>query len=107
MYRNAVVFEQLVEDHRSIIERSRYLQALMVGAQVRPANATVAGTRVQQLQARSSPPAYGWYQLNSDDARRVDDGKAACEGLIRDSAGTWIIGFAKALGVCSVVDVEL
>ncbi|KAK9019781.1 hypothetical protein V6N11_054289 [Hibiscus sabdariffa] len=49
----------------------------------------------------------GCYKVNSDGSRRVEGGLAACRGLIRDPVGEWVLGYAKAIGVCLVVDAEL
>ncbi|KAK8986493.1 hypothetical protein V6N11_010049 [Hibiscus sabdariffa] len=45
--------------------------------------------------------------MNSDGARCVMDGRASCGGIIRDSLGSWCLGFCKFIGVCSVVEAKL
>ncbi|KAL4335934.1 hypothetical protein GQ457_07G000840 [Hibiscus cannabinus] len=52
----------------------------------------------------SPPPS--WVKINTDGARRGDDGYAS-RGVARDSSGTWMFGFLKFIGVCSVLDAEL
>ncbi|KAK8974618.1 hypothetical protein V6N11_045184 [Hibiscus sabdariffa] len=53
------------------------------------------------------PPAQGCFKMNSDGSKGIEDGMAKYGGLIRDVVGSWVIGFAKAIGVCSVVEAEL
>ncbi|KAL4311226.1 hypothetical protein GQ457_01G016510 [Hibiscus cannabinus] len=38
---------------------------------------------------------------------RVNNGLASCGGLVRDFIGNWFLGFAKVIGVCSVLDEKL
>ena len=40
-------------------------------------------------------PATGWLKLNTDGSMVGDSGVVGCGGLIRDSNGLWITGFAK------------
>ncbi|KAL4279622.1 hypothetical protein GQ457_03G027550 [Hibiscus cannabinus] len=49
----------------------------------------------------------GCYMINSDGSRRVENGMAACGGMIWGPTGEWFISFTKAIGVCAVVDAEL
>jgi ribonuclease HI len=48
----------------------------------------------------------GWVKLNTDGAYK-DGSAAGCGGVIRDSHGGWIGGFAKYLGICSAYVAEL
>jgi hypothetical protein len=52
------------------------------------------------------PPMEGWVKLNTDGAYK-DESAAGCSGVIRDSHGGWIGGFAKYLGICSAYVAEL
>ncbi|KAL4282072.1 hypothetical protein GQ457_03G008070 [Hibiscus cannabinus] len=67
----------------------------------------VVGVQRQRQHVSWSTPAHEWFKLNSDGARMLVDGRAKCGGTINDSNGNWIMDFAKGLGVCSVVVVEL
>ncbi|GAU12737.1 hypothetical protein TSUD_122290 [Trifolium subterraneum] len=57
--------------------------------------------RVDRLEA-----AGNWIKLNTDGAckGRITGG---CRGVIRNSSGVWIGGFAKHVGVCSAFKAEL
>jgi ribonuclease HI len=52
------------------------------------------------------PPMEGWVKLNTDGAYK-DESAAGCGGVIRDSHGGWLGGFAKYLGICSAYVAEL
>jgi len=45
--------------------------------------------------------------LNTDGAARGTLGLAGAGGVLRDEAGTWIIGFSEHLGRCSAITAEL
>ncbi|EEF50715.1 nucleic acid binding protein, putative [Ricinus communis] len=47
------------------------------------------------------PPTTGCMKLNTDGAKRGEDGPAAAGGLIRDSRGRWIRGFKCYMGLGS------
>jgi len=53
------------------------------------------------------PPPRGWRMLNTDGAARGTLGLAGAGGVLRDEAGTWIIGFSEHLGRCSAITAEL
>lgn len=53
-----------------------------------------------------SPPA-GWITVNCDGAVKGAEEKANAGGLLRDGRGTWIVGYSRAIGVCSVLTAEL
>ncbi|KAK9016950.1 hypothetical protein V6N11_079442 [Hibiscus sabdariffa] len=48
--------------------------------------------------------AFGWHKMDSDGARRVDDGRVVCGGTIRDSFSTWCLSFVKFIDVIVEVD---
>ncbi|KAK8669688.1 hypothetical protein V6N13_107113 [Hibiscus sabdariffa] len=50
----------------------------------------------------SSPD--GWIKANSNGVRHKETGLAFCRGVICDSNGGWLGGFAKFIGLCSVID---
>ncbi|XP_061344134.1 uncharacterized protein LOC133290088 [Gastrolobium bilobum] len=52
-------------------------------------------------------PIEGYVKLNTDGTARGNPGPAACGGVIRDSSGRWLHGFACKLGVCSAFKAEL
>ncbi|KAK8581429.1 hypothetical protein V6N13_144455 [Hibiscus sabdariffa] len=62
---------------------------------------------VPRDQVRWSLPPADWCKLNVDRARDHSLGFASCGGLIRDHNGQWLRGFARSLGVCSPIEVEL
>lgn len=43
-----------------------------------------------------------WVQLNFDGAVKIDSGKTASGGVLRDWEGKWISGYNRCLGKCSV-----
>lgn len=58
-------------------------------------------------QIRWNPPDEGWVKVNSDVSVISDLGSASCGGLIRNSEGLWVGGFAKNIGDCDVLKAEL
>jgi ribonuclease HI len=52
-------------------------------------------------------PTAGWVKLNTDGAYSSSCGLAGGGGLLRDSNGNWIHGFARFLGNCSSTIAEL
>ncbi|KAK5834445.1 hypothetical protein PVK06_018323 [Gossypium arboreum] len=48
-----------------------------------------------------------WVSLSSDGSVRFDEGFVADGGCVRDHNGEWIIGFAKYLGNCTILEAEL
>lgn len=48
-----------------------------------------------------------WCKLNTDDARRLSDGVASYGGVLRDSIGTWLCGYARNLGICGALDAQI
>lgn len=53
-----------------------------------------------------SPRPPIWIKVNVDDAVTSTSSLAGCGGVIRDSCGTWIVGFSQNLGICSVHEAE-
>ena len=52
-------------------------------------------------------PAIGWHRLNTDGSFNGASGLAGCGGLIRDSNGQWVKGFAKRIVAESSLAAEL
>ena len=53
------------------------------------------------------PPDLGWAKLNTNGASLGNLGIAGGRGLIRDSDGNWVGGFARAIGYTTSVQAEL
>ncbi|KAE8678718.1 hypothetical protein F3Y22_tig00111402pilonHSYRG00150 [Hibiscus syriacus] len=53
------------------------------------------------------PPPLNWCKVNTDGSRKIGDIFATCGGVIRSSNGGWMIGFSKAIDICSIVEAEL
>ncbi|KAK8999540.1 hypothetical protein V6N11_070701 [Hibiscus sabdariffa] len=51
------------------------------------------------------PPVPSTIKLNIDGACRASDGVVSCEGVLRDSDGTWIAGFSKYVVDSDNIDV--
>jgi len=52
------------------------------------------------------PPPTDWVKLNVDGALTVAHSIAGCGGVIRDHSGSWIVGFKRVLGSCTVIEAE-
>ncbi|CAA7029235.1 unnamed protein product [Microthlaspi erraticum] len=59
----------------------------------------VAITRVQR-QIAWQPPEGDWWKMNTDGAARENPGPASAGGVLRDTSGRWICGFALNIGIC-------
>lgn len=57
--------------------------------------------------ARWSKPEVGWLKLNTDGSFGGEGALSRCGGLLRDSNGQWIRGFAKAMVVSSSLAAEM
>ena len=51
--------------------------------------------------------AEGWHKLNTDGSVVSISGLSRCGSLLRDSAGQWVVGFAKSINVSSNITTEL
>ena len=58
-------------------------------------------------QVKWKPPDLSWAKLNIDGASLGNLGIAGGRGLIRDSDGNWVGGFARAIGYTTSVQAEL
>ncbi|KAG7579199.1 hypothetical protein ISN45_Aa03g033600 [Arabidopsis thaliana x Arabidopsis arenosa] len=52
-------------------------------------------------------PLDGWVKVNTDGASHGNPGKATAGGVLRDMTGSWMVGFALHIGVCSAPMAEL
>ena len=52
-------------------------------------------------------PPVGWHKLNTDGSVAGSCGQSGCGGLLRDSSGQWVVGFAQSICVCSSIAAEL
>ncbi|WCJ31853.1 Polynucleotidyl transferase ribonuclease H-like superfamily protein [Euphorbia peplus] len=52
-------------------------------------------------------PPVQWVKLNTDGAVKCSHFQASACGIIRDCQGSWIYGFARKIGRCSVVKAKL
>ena len=59
------------------------------------------------IQIKWCPPPLGWFKLNSDDSSEGNPGKVGASGLIRNSDGIWISGYARNIENASSVLAEL
>ncbi|KAE8658336.1 hypothetical protein F3Y22_tig00116971pilonHSYRG00198 [Hibiscus syriacus] len=53
------------------------------------------------------PPLSGFLKLNTDGASQGNPGVAGADGLLRNEAADWILGFTAHLGICTSVAAEL
>ncbi|KAB5560806.1 hypothetical protein DKX38_005763 [Salix brachista] len=53
------------------------------------------------------PPKLGAYKVNTDGSRINATGLSGAGGVLRDSTGGWIQGFAVNLGACHILEAEL
>ncbi|KAG8502624.1 hypothetical protein CXB51_000013 [Gossypium anomalum] len=52
-------------------------------------------------------PPEDWLKVNTDGARKTNTGLAAAGGVLRDHNGGWKAGFARNIGVYSIVEANL
>ncbi|CAL1394523.1 unnamed protein product [Linum trigynum] len=69
---------------------------------------TTSATPTSQPQQVSwSKPLEGWVKLNEDGNRRSEPPSLAIGGVLRNSHGSWIIGFSNKVGHASVLEYEI
>ena len=59
------------------------------------------------IQVRWLPPPNDWVMLNIDGSSMGNPGRAGGGGIIRNSHGEWVSGYAKAIGYTTSVTAEL
>ncbi|KAK9013583.1 hypothetical protein V6N11_041585 [Hibiscus sabdariffa] len=86
--RNALVFNNLIEDGLGVIKRSRRL--LDVSKQTHGVNrlARLGDVAATCGVTSWSPPPTNWIKMNIDDVCREMDGFASCVGVARDNCGS-------------------
>ncbi|KAK8983129.1 hypothetical protein V6N11_057883 [Hibiscus sabdariffa] len=80
------------------------------GYSAAPVRGCTQGGKGSQPSIRSlpwRPPNLGWVKANCDAAVDPRNNSAAIGGVIRDSTGSWIFGFTRKLGQCSVITAKL
>ncbi|KAK9991627.1 hypothetical protein SO802_026612 [Lithocarpus litseifolius] len=100
--RNNMAFERL-GNHKDIQS-----QALMKAAEV--AYLGINGKHVSgrvRIQVKWIPPPFHWFKLNSDGSSLGNSGLVGGGGIVRDSAGNWVKGYARIIGVIMSVAAEL
>ncbi|CAI0374979.1 unnamed protein product [Linum tenue] len=68
---------------------------------------TSATPRSQPQQVSWSKPLEGWVKLNVDGSRRSEPPSSAIGGVLRNSDGSWIVGFSNKVGHASVLESEI
>lgn len=53
-----------------------------------------------------TPPPEGYAKINVDGSVGIEDNRASCGGVLRDSSGEWIQGFLYSIGNCSPFEAE-
>nr|POF06016.1 putative ribonuclease h protein [Quercus suber] len=54
--------------------------------------------RLASIQVRWDKPPSNWFKLNTNGASCGNSGRAGGGGLIRNSTGEWVKGFARSIG---------
>ncbi|KAK8478332.1 hypothetical protein V6N11_061713 [Hibiscus sabdariffa] len=101
---NQKIFDLDAIDGGDVLERSRRLAMEATHAIKLEHLYHRSNSSVRQPSVRWNPPRSGVWKLNVDGARNLADGSASCGGVIRDSHGTWIVGFSKYIGKCSALE---
>ncbi|KAK8556287.1 hypothetical protein V6N12_002697 [Hibiscus sabdariffa] len=102
------IFEPSFVYHESLLDRCKSMQAefaALVGI-----SKTLSATHVVANRGSSSwvPPLVGWCKLivNGNGTRSNSFEIASCGGVVCDEQGWWLIGFAKQINMCFVLDSE-
>ncbi|KAK8681290.1 hypothetical protein V6N13_053694 [Hibiscus sabdariffa] len=77
-HRNAVVFENTIEEWGYIGVRSKWLADNMSTAMLDTCFTVTHGSTVVPVGPHWSPPLIGWVQFNSDGGRQAFDGSTSC-----------------------------
>ncbi|KAL4388073.1 hypothetical protein GQ457_09G018440 [Hibiscus cannabinus] len=104
--RNAKIFCTDDVGEELVIGRSRHLLQLTLNSQDTGGSSRIGHSNLSLVMLWSPPPGL-FIKVNIDATHHPSDGFARCGVVTRDFLGSWKFSFAKSLGVCSVVDVEL
>ncbi|KAK9002328.1 hypothetical protein V6N11_025012 [Hibiscus sabdariffa] len=104
--RNRKIFDPDAIDGGNVLERCRRLAMEATRAIESKHLSHRSNSSVRQSSVRRNPPRSGVWKLNVDGARNLAYGSASCDGVIRDSHGTWIVGFSKYIDKCSTLEAE-
>ncbi|KAK8580154.1 hypothetical protein V6N12_070438 [Hibiscus sabdariffa] len=63
--------------------------------------------RTSEVTSRSQKPSLDWIKANFDGAVGGIDSLVSAGGVIHDDQGRWVYGYARRLGRCSGLMVEL
>ncbi|KAE8714290.1 hypothetical protein F3Y22_tig00110198pilonHSYRG00127 [Hibiscus syriacus] len=106
--RNARIFNPESTHMESVLEHSsRRLQNESYAANKTIKNGISGRKNVNGEQIRWTPPPQGWVKSNIDGARSLNEGKASCRGVIQGNSSEWVVGFAKNIGMCTIVEAKL
>ena len=100
--RNKIVFENFIPNPRLPIECIN--QAREYHFCVSKAKTTTAKFAIPVAWTK---PREGWFKLNSDGASFGNPSKAGGGGIIRDSQGAWVRGYARSIRFTSSIITEL
>ncbi|BFG21803.1 hypothetical protein CerSpe_080770 [Prunus speciosa] len=74
---------------------------------IKSASNRTKGVNKVQIHVAWEPPRLGQFKLNVDGSRRSVTGCIGARGVIRDSFGDWVSGFAVNLGKGQVLEAEI
>ena len=102
LWRNKVVFKDTSSQRpfkSKTIARASEFAFLGVNGKVR--------RPIVSVQVRWHPPPENWYKLNLDGSSLCNPGRASGCGLVSDSIGSWVSGYARTIGHTTSVAAEL
>ncbi|GKV35026.1 hypothetical protein SLEP1_g43346 [Rubroshorea leprosula] len=67
---------------------------------------TIVNSSLVSNNIKWDKPPEGYFKLNTDGSSLRTSGAAACGGLIRNSLGRWVVGFARNIGITSALGAE-
>ena len=62
--------------------------------------------RLASIQVRWEKPPSNWFKLNTDGASCGNSGRAGGGGVLKDSVGEWVRGFARSIGSTTSIIAE-
>jgi len=102
LQRNAFIFKTSVVEPNlvgSCVKKGAEFFAIGLGIKSAPCRAIV--------QVAWKRPPVGWTTLNTNGSAVSNPGKASCGGLLRNSEGIWLKGFARGVGCTTSCVAEL